>query len=251
KGMKGHVQPNHQMTPDTIGYMASYLIGKFFAGETKLSVLDPAVGTGNLLSTILNRHGMLITQAFGVDVDDLLIKLAYTGANLQRQSTQFYNQDALDPLFIDPVDAVVCDLPVGYYPNDIRAADYALKNDSGHSFAHHLFIEQGIKHTKPGGYLLFLIPNNLFESAESQKLHEYLKDTVHIQGVLQLPLSLFKNEKAAKSIFILQKKKPGLDAPKEVLLAVLPKLSNREALDKMIADMEKWFQENKEGTLQA
>ena len=95
-------------------------------------------------------------RAFGVDVDDLLIKLAYVGANLQQQPTEFFNQDALEPLFIDPVDLIVCDLPIGYYPNDVQAAEYELSSSKGHSYAHHLFIEQSIKHTIPGGYLFFL-----------------------------------------------------------------------------------------------
>nr|WP_249308321.1 class I SAM-dependent methyltransferase [Lederbergia citrea] len=246
KGMKGHAQPNHQMTPDTIGYIISYFTGKFLGARTDLSILDPAVGTGNLLSTIINRHvNAMNIRAFGVDVDDLLIKLAYVGANLQKQQTEFFHQDALEPLFIDPVDLVVSDLPIGYYPNDVQAAEYELNRTNGHAYAHHLLIEQSVNHTRPGGYLFFLIPNDLFESEEAPKLHNFLKKTVHIQGVLQLPLSLFKDTDAGKSILILQKKKTGVVPPREVLLATLPKLSNKESLDKLMIGMEKWFKENK------
>ena len=176
KGMKGNAQPNHQMTPDSIGYMISYLTKKFIGDRKSISVLDPAVGTGNLLSTVMNMHDEAADiQSYGVDVDELMIKLAYVGANLQQQSTELFHQDALEPLFIDPVDAVVCDLPVGYYPNDERAADYELKSSQGHSYAHHLLIEQSIKHTAPGGYLFFLIPNGLFETAETRKFAPIFK----------------------------------------------------------------------------
>ncbi len=247
KGTKHHVQPNHQMTPDSIGHMISYFTGKFLNKRTDLTMMDPAVGTGNLLSTIINGHNDNINiQAYGVEVDDLLLKLAYVGASLQEQRVEFFYQDALEPLFIDPVDAVICDLPVGYYPNDEQAKSYELNSTDGHAYAHHLIMEQSIKHTVPGGYLFFLIPNGLFESKEAPKLHEYLQKNVHIQGIIQLPLSLFKDEQAAKSLMILQKKMPGLKAPKEVLLASLPKLSNKDALNKMLAGMEKWFKENKE-----
>ncbi|MFD1708489.1 class I SAM-dependent methyltransferase [Siminovitchia sediminis] len=246
KGMKEHVQSNHQMTPDTIGFFINYLIGKFMEGKKEMSILDPAIGTGNLLMTILNGQGQdVYMEAYGVDVDDLLIKLAYIGANLQMQAVELFNQDALQPLFIDPVDVVVCDLPVGYYPDDANAENYTLKKDEGHSYAHHLLIEQSLRHTKPGGYLFFLIPNNLFENEEARRLHEYLKDTAYIQAVLQLPLSMFATDQTAKSIFVLQKKKPGVKQPKEVLLAAFPKLSNKEAMDRMLVKMEKWFIENK------
>lgn len=247
KGMKGNTQPNHQMTPDSIGLMISYFTTKFITDRKNVKILDPAVGTGNLLSTVMNAYGNSVDiQAYGVDVDELLIKLAYIGANLQKQEIEFFYQDSLEPLFIDPVDLVVCDLPVGYYPNDVQAAEYELNSKNGHAFAHHLFIEQSIKHTKPGGYLFFLVPNGLFETKEAQELQRFLKEKVYIQGVLQLPLSIFKDKNAAKSILILQKKKEGIKPPSEVLLATLPKLTNKEALDKMMVGVDKWFKESKQ-----
>ncbi|MBM7715212.1 class I SAM-dependent methyltransferase [Siminovitchia sp. FSL H7-0308] len=246
KGMKNHVQQNHQMTPDTIGYFISYLLPKFMNGKNEIRLLDHAAGTGNLLTTILNKKAPDVNMhAYAVEVDDILIRLAYTGANLLMHPIELFHQDGLGPLLIDPVDAVVCDLPVGYYPNDERAAEFTLKSDEGHSYAHHLFIEQGLNYTKPGGYLFFLIPNDLFETKEAPKLKQFLKETAYIQAVLQLPFSMFANSQAAKSIFIIQKKKPGIKPPQEVLLAALPKLSNKEALDKILVKMEKWFQENK------
>jgi site-specific DNA-methyltransferase (adenine-specific) len=243
KGMKENVQPNHQMTPDTVGMLVAYLAGKFMK-EPSFRLLDPAVGTGNLLMTVLNHIPKQIT-GIGVDIDDILLKLAYVNANLQEHSVQFFNQDSLEPLFIDPVDAVVADLPVGYYPNDIRAADYQLKADAGHSYSHHLFIEQSTRHTKPGGYLFFIIPNGLFESEQADKLHEFLKEHCLIQGLLQLPISMFKNKNAAKSIFILQKKGEGIKPPKQALLVNLPSLSKRKEMDKILAQIETWFQANK------
>jgi site-specific DNA-methyltransferase (adenine-specific) len=245
KGMKDSVQPNHQMTPDSIGLVIGYLIKKFYEKVPTFTLLDPAVGTGNLLTTILNHLSPKEVNAFAVDIDDLLLKLAYIGANLQKHPIEFLNQDTLHSLFVDPVDAVVCDLPVGYYPNDMGAESYQLKADQGHSFAHHLFIEQSIKHTKSGGYLFFLIPNDLFDSKEAPKLHAFLQEHVYIQGILQLPLSIFKNQQAAKSILILQKKAIEVEAPKQVLIATLPSLSNQQAMENIIQKIEKWFSENK------
>jgi site-specific DNA-methyltransferase (adenine-specific) len=243
KGMKASVQPNHQMTPDSVGMLVAYLVGKFIK-EGSFRLLDPAVGTGNLLLTVLNHVGRE-TEAIGVDIDDLLIRLAYVNANLQSQPVQFFNQDSLEPLFIDPVDAVIADLPVGYYPNDVRAADYQLKADSGHSYAHHLFIEQSIRHTKPGGYLFFVIPNGLFESEQAGQLQNYFRDYCIIQGLLQLPVSMFKTKSAAKSILVLQKKGEGIKPPKQALLVDLPTLSKRQEMDNILSKIDKWFQENK------
>lgn len=243
KGMKENVQPNHQMTPDSVGLLVGYLVERFIK-LSSFRLLDPAVGTGNLLTTVLNHLNKKV-DAIGVEVDDLLIKLAYVNANLQEHSIQLFNQDSLEPLFIDPVDAVIADLPVGFYPNDVRAADYQLKAREGHSYAHHLFLEQSVRHTMPGGYLFLVIPNGLFESEQAAELHDFIKENVIIQGLLQFPISMFKNKNAAKSILILQKKGEGVTPPKQALLVDLPSLSRANEMDRILSKIEIWFEENK------
>lgn len=244
KGMKENVQANHQMTPDAVGMLIAYLVNKL-VNKPSFTLLDPAVGTGNLLATVINQlQPNKEIDAIGIEVDDLLIKLAYVNANLQKHPIQFFNQDSLDSLYVDPVDVIICDLPIGYYPNDVRASDYELKADEGHSYAHHLFIEQSVRHIKDGGYLFFVIPNGLFESNQAQKLQQFIKKNVIIQGLLQLPLTMFKSKESAKSILIIQKKGDGVIAPKQTLLVDLPSLSNAAAVQKILSEINKWISEN-------
>ncbi|MED0827344.1 class I SAM-dependent methyltransferase [Bacillus pacificus] len=246
KGMKEGVQANHEMTPDAVGMFMSYLFHKFMKGQNEITVLDPAIGTGNLMTTVFNSAQENITMSgFGVEVDEVLIKLALVNANLQKHAIEFFHQDGLAPLYIDPVDAVVSDLPVGYYPNEIGASEYKLKADEGMSYAHHLFIEQSVKHTKEGGYLFFLVPNFIFESDQAPKLHAFIKETCFIQGLLQLPVSMFKNEKNAKSIFVLQKKGPSVTMQKQALLVELPKFSNMKAMEDIMDQLNTWFATHK------
>ncbi|HDR7632842.1 SAM-dependent methyltransferase [Bacillus cereus] len=246
KGMKEGVQANHEMTPDAVGMFMSYLFHKFMQGQKEITVLDPAIGTGNLMTTLFNSAKEELTMSgFGVEVDEVLIKLALVNANLQKHAIEFFHQDGLAPLYIDPVDAVVSDLPIGYYPNEIVASEYTLKADEGMSYAHHLFIEQSVKHTKEGGYLFFLVPNFIFESDQAPKLHAFIKETCFIQGLLQLPVSMFKNEKNAKSIFVLQKKGQGVTMPKQALLVELPKFSNMKAMENIMEQLNTWFATHK------
>ncbi|HGH7172782.1 TPA: class I SAM-dependent methyltransferase [Bacillus wiedmannii] len=246
KGMKEGVQANHEMTPDAVGMFMSYLFHKFMQGQNEITVLDPAIGTGNLMTTVFNsaKEGLAMS-GFGVEVDEVLIKLALVNANLQKHAIEFFHQDGLAPLYIDPVDVVVSDLPIGYYPNEIGASEYKLKADEGMSYAHHLFIEQSVKHTKEGGYLFFLVPNFIFESDQAPKLHAFIKETCFIQGLLQLPVSMFKNEKNAKSIFVLQKKGPSVTMPKQALLVELPKFSNMKAMENIMDQLNTWFATHK------
>lgn len=244
KGMREAVQPHHEMTPDAVALFITYLITKWTAEKDSFRILDPVVGTGNLLTAVLNGlpEGTR-ANAYGVEADETLLKLAYVNANLQRHHIELFPGDALQPLFVDPVDVIVADLPVGYYPNDDIAKDYELRAELGHSYAHHLLIEQSIHYAKEDAVLMFLIPNGLFEQ-DAEKLHLFLREHAHIHGLLQLPTTMFKKEENAKSIFILQKKGNEARAPKEVLIAALPSFKNEQALSQAIVKIDQWFKEN-------
>lgn len=244
KGMKEAIQPNHEMTPDAVCLFISYLTEKLMQSNKSYSLLDPAYGTGNLVTTILNNTDKVIT-AYGVEVDETLIRLAYVSANLQKHEIELFRQDALQPIFVEDVDLVVSDLPVGYYPNDSVANEYELRAaDGGDSFSHFLYIEKSLSHLKEGGFLIAMIPNFMFEGDGASSLHEFIKKNAVIIGLLQLPLSMFKNNKHAKSIFILQKKGEGVQSPKQALLAELPSFSKKEAMKGMIKMIDNWFKDN-------
>ena len=49
------IQANHQMTPDTIGFLVEYLLEKVLPKKQGLALLDLTVGTGNLLTAILSK----------------------------------------------------------------------------------------------------------------------------------------------------------------------------------------------------
>lgn len=242
KGMRKGSQPNHQMTPDTLGLLVGYFVEQLFANrlkKEKIFVLDPAVGTGNLLLTVMNLLDGKI-EATGVEVDELLIRIAAATADLTEQPVSLYRQDALEDLLVTPADAVVCDLPVGYYPNEDIALDYELCPSEGMSYAHHLFIEQSINYTKDGGYLFFLAPTHLFESEQSKQLHKYIQKHAWIQAIIQLPDTMFANKALEKSIVILQKQGKEFKAPKEVLLAKVPNMQNKQALAMFFEKVKMW-----------
>lgn len=240
KGMKGSTQSQHIMTPDTISLLVGYLAGKVVVSQDKLRIFDPASGTGSLLTTVLHQLGQQ-TIAYGSEIDQTLLKISVLNANLQKLAVDFFHQDSLRPFLLDPVDVVVADLPVGYYPDDVNANEYQLRADEGHSYSHHLFIEQSIKYVQDGGYLIFIIPEFLFESDQADKLRTYLHEHAHIVGVLHLPESTFKSKNNAKSILILQKKGQHTEAPKQPLLVKLPSLKNTKAMEDILAQMNSWF----------
>lgn len=242
KGMKQQVQPNHQMTPDAIGMLIGHLATKLMHNKDQVHVLDPAAGTGNLLFTVMNTFEQEVS-ASSVEIDDLLVRLAAVSADLLEQPVQFFVQDALRPLLVDPVDLVICDLPVGYYPDDDNGLNFEMMPAEGHAYAHHLFIEQSMKHLKEGGYGIFLAPAALFESDQASILHRYVKKHVLIRAVLQLPESLFKNRAHEKSILVLQKPNSDRNVTPDVLLSKVPNMSNKHAMSSFLQKVDEWTKE--------
>ncbi len=241
KGMKEATQSHHAMTPDAVAVFMSYLVNKVTEKKENFRVLDPAVGSGNLLTAILNQTNKTVAS-FAIEPDETLLQLGYVSANLQQHNIEFFHQDSLTEIFIDPVDIVVADLPVGYYPNQEIANKYELKAKEGMSYTHHLMIEQSLNYTKQGGFLIFMIPNFMFESDQAKQFHTYIKEHAHIYALLQLPKSMFKEEKNAKSIFIIRKKGENIKAPNQALLSELPSFSNKQALSEMIKSINNWFE---------
>ncbi|WP_067727528.1 class I SAM-dependent methyltransferase [Oceanobacillus damuensis] len=241
KGMKGSTQQQHLMTPETVGLIVGYLADKLTKGKEAIRVFDPVSGTGNLLTTVLGQLKQDV-KAFASEVDPTLIQLSLRNANLQKKQVEFFHQDSLSPFLMEPVDLIVADLPVGYYPDDIRANDFELKADSGHSYAHHLLIEQSMKYTVDAGYLILVVPEFLFDSDQSDKLHDYLQQNAHIIGVIRLPETAFKSEKNAKSILILQKKGKHTNTPKQPLLVQMPSFKNSNAMADILGKMNAWFE---------
>lgn len=244
KGMKGTTQQNHLMTPETVALLISYLAEKLTESKETLRLFDPVSGTGSLLLTVMNRLKKQV-NAFASEIDPTLLKIAMASANLEKKVIEFFHQDSLRPFLLDPVDVVVADLPVGYYPDDVRANDFEIKADEGHTYAHHLLIEQSMNYTKNGGFLIFVIPNFLFDSEQSDKLHTYLQKHAHIIGLLQLPETVFQSKEHAKSILILQKKGKDTFTPKQPLLVKLPSLKNTSAMEDILQQMNNWFTHTK------
>lgn len=242
-GMKESTQSNHLITPEAVALLIGYLSEKLLSKKEPIRVFDIGSGVGNLLLTVLD-----IVQkkyfAYAAEVDPTLIRIALHSANLQQKKVEFFHQDALRPLLLDPVDLVVGDIPVGYYPDDETAKDYELCSDEGHSYSHHLFIEQALNYTEAGGFLVLLIPDFLFATDESKQLHQFIHKHAQIVGLMRLPESAFKNKEQVKSIFILQKKKEGMKLLKQPLLVQLPSLGDALKMENVLGQIDEWFMEN-------
>ncbi|UNL42171.1 class I SAM-dependent methyltransferase [Ligilactobacillus agilis] len=237
------IQANHQMTPDTIGFLVEYLLEKVLPKKQGLALLDLTVGTGNLLTAILsklNQNGWPKIQAYGVDNDDTLITLASMATQIEQISVDLFHQDALDGLLLPKVDVVVSDLPVGYYPLDERVTQFKTRAEKGHSYVHHLLIEQAVNQLKPAGFGIFVVPKGLFESPEAKGLLDYIQANAYLQGMLNLPQDLFASKRGQKAILLLQKHGNGAKQAKQILLGDFPSFKHKEQFQAFLGQIDQW-----------
>mgnify|MGYP003361660927 CR=1 FL=1 len=241
------IQANHQMTPDSIGFLVAYLLEALADLPSDATLLDLTVGTGNLLYTVLNRlqaTNKTTLTAYGVDNDDTMLALAGVSARMQNLDVELYHQDAISDLVVPQVTASVADLPIGYYPVDERAASFATHATSGHSYAHHLLIEQSMRYTAADGFGFFVVPSLIFKSDEAKGLTKWMTTATYLQGLLNLPQELFGSEAAQKAILILQNKGPHAKQAQRIMLGEFPSLKDQAGFRRFTTELAQWKQEN-------
>lgn len=229
------LQANHQFTPDSIGFILMFLMEELTDGQ-KLDILEIGSGTGNLAQTLLNNSSKELNY-MGIEVDDLLIDLSASIAEVMGSSAQFVQEDAVRPQILKESDVIISDLPVGYYPNDEIAKRYQVASDTEHTYAHHLLMEQSLKYLKKNGIAIFLAPANLLTSPQSDLLKTWLKGYADIIAVITLPETIFGSPANAKSIFVLQKQ---AEQTPETFVYPLVDLQSRENMADFIENFQEW-----------
>ena len=233
------LQANHQFTPDSIGFILTFLIDQLSKKE-HIDILEIGSGMGNLAETILNNTQKNVDY-LGLELDDLLIDISASIADVMDAKVSFVQGDAVRPQVLKESDVIISDLPVGFYPDDSIAAHYEVASTQDHTYAHHLLMEQSLKYLKSGGYAIFLAPNDLLTSSQSDLLKKWLQKHAQIVAMIALPESLFGNAAYAKTIFVLKKQDEQAVQP---FVYALSDLQNQADLLTFSEKFQNWSQES-------
>ena len=198
------LQANHQFTPDTVALLLIFIIEELWPGQ-ELNLLELGSGMGILGASFLTSLDKKVDY-LGVEIDDLLIDLAASITEVIGLPAVYAQGDAVRPQILKESDIIVSDLPIGYYPDDQVASRYEVAASEGHTYAHHLLMEQSLKYLKNGGFAIFLAPSNLLSSPQSDLLKLWLKKNAQLVAMITLPENLFSQGSNSKVIFVLQKK---------------------------------------------
>lgn len=239
---------NQMPTPMAVSTVIALFMQKLLP-KKELKIVDPAIGTGTLLYSVINQlkaenHSKNPYSLFGIDNDEGMLDFADISAHLNDLKIELYCQDALTPWLVQ-ADDVISDLPIGYYPLDDNAKNFATKALKGHSLAHLLYIEQIIKNLKPGGYAFLVVPQGILSGKGGADFMPWLSDKVYLKFIVELPDDMFKNKFNQKSILVFQNH--GADAKSsEVLLTKLDSFKNESALVKFNVKLNEWYTKNKQ-----
>lgn len=233
-------------TPRILATIVALLWSKIVP-QTAKEVIDPAIGSGTLLFSLIDQlrflnHSKNSFVLTGIDNDPAMLDLADVSSYLNKLPVDLLRQDALQPWLTGKKDVAVSDVPVGYYPLDNNAKNFDNCQLSGQSFAHILFIEQIIKNLKPSGYAFLIVPKMILSGKEAADFMTWLTKKVNILAVVDLPDDLFANMKYPKSILVLQNHGQKMQLRK-VLVTKLGSLKDKSSLVKLNVELNNWVNE--------
>lgn len=178
KGLKHRNLGLDVVTPDSIGYLYTYIIELLTKGK-KASVIDTSLGISSLSQTILNNLPGDI-DLVGIESDDTFVNVSKAFSDLLDNNIKIYYQEPTKEVY-DVADIVIGDLD--------RVED-----------KYELILER-LVNIKDNGYFVYLIDNDFF-NAMKPGFKESLIKYATLTGLIVLPENMTNSNHIGKSILI-------------------------------------------------
>ncbi len=218
RGFKHANISNQMITPETMGIFINYLISKLYTRK-ELIVLDPLVGTGNLITTIANNSDKKVSL-IGIDSDEIMNKLSSALFDMLGYGDGIYCQDTLT-YFGPQSDCIVADF------SGIEETDaYRIIGHHGDNI-------------QEGGFLIGIFNSDIIMPESLIEHSRELSETWKLFGLIGLPDKIAKNQN--KSIVIFQRNGELVIIPHKFLLVGLPDFNEKDEMMKVIDQLNDWF----------
>jgi len=227
RGYKEDGVSNSEITPDTICLLMGYIAKHLLKDKEGVAILDPVTGSSNLLTSVLNTLNIEDVDIYGIDSNMDNIQLSRVFLDMQGYEGNLLLEDSVKS-GIKGFDFILGDLPLYLYDDE---------------YFPQLIVDKMIDKIVPGGYLLFVIPNDFFDVEGKYK--DNITEKAHLEGLIKLPDDMFVESKLRKSILLLRRKKEN-DSKKEFLLVDLPSLSDEAGFRSSIKRIDSWFEKERE-----
>lgn len=218
------------ITPDIIGVIINSLI---VSEKNELNILDPNIGTGNLLFTIAAISQKTL-NLYGMENHYLLSRLVTENANMLNQEISVFNQDAL-MYNIENIDIVISDLANYNYESEFYQSELM---QQGINYFPYLIIE---KYLKCDSYRLnyFLVNNEFFSQKGNQEFKKMLEKNGRLLCTVFLPTDLFQTNNIRVLLIIDNEKESSLKTD----VVMLPSIKNLDSLKNELIKTRKILQE--------
>ena len=179
KGLKHKNAPLDIVTPDTIGYLYTFIIDLLIGKkEGKKVIIDTAMGISALSQTIVvNSEDIFLV---GIEKDSDYVRVAKAFSDLLNNDVKLYYQDYKNFIY-DVGDIVIGDLS--------RVED-----------KYEVILER-LDNIKDNGYFIYLIDNDFFQNAVNG-FKDSLSKVATLTGLIVLPDNFTVNDHVGKSILI-------------------------------------------------
>ena len=234
--IKGFKQVNFSLdmiTPDAVGMLLVHLVSAYFSNNEKINIIDPNIGTGNLIA-LINNYLPNEVEFTGIENHEILANLLSAEANFMEMNCNIYLQDALTDTFTNH-DILVCDIASYQYDDSNYKSEL---KDQGIDYFPYLLIEKFLSHKNAISKQIYIIDYDFFEQPGSDKFKDFLKTKAIIKSIIALPSSMFLSKDFTKGILILET----LDeANKNTKTGVymLPSLNDTVSLNKILNEIKK------------
>ena len=165
-----------------------------------MRVLDPGVGTGEFLLSVLAREPS--AQVFGWDVDADILSVA---SNLVPQA-QLDTRSALTPYLGEPFDLVIGNPPYFQFQASKEQRRHFARVISGRVNIFALFFQVGLEVLSHGGQLAFVVPPSMNNGAYFESLRNYILDYGSVDFLeVQSDDSLFQDAQTPVQLIVIRK----------------------------------------------
>ncbi|OQX93251.1 MAG: hypothetical protein B6I17_03560 [Tenericutes bacterium 4572_104] len=218
RGFKHKNITNQMITPETIGIFVNYLIARLY-DKQDLILLDPLVGTGNLITSIANNSNR-IKEIIGIDNNLTAYQLSSALFDILNYGEHVFFQDTLT---------------FEYNSSDVIVTDFSgVEEDVIYNI-----IEHYNKSIKSGGFLIGLFDCEVVEPEKLVKQSVNLNKYWKLFGMINLPKNILKNK--GKCIVIFQREGKVVIQPSKFLLVDLPEFDKEEEMKHVINQINNWF----------
>lgn len=162
------------MTPNFLGSKMAKMLAPYI-GDRKIKVLDPAVGTGELLLAFSEENPNIQTDFYGFDIDPGML----TTAKKNVPNLTIVRKSIFDKIgeYENSFDFIIGNPPYFEIKKDLpelKSLDFETKNETGRLNMYALFFEYSLKLLKPNGIMVFLVPPSMNNGAYFKQTREYI-----------------------------------------------------------------------------